>query len=148
MAPANPHQGVTLKPAFSIPISNNQRKPESTPQQLTPDANGYSRLSGCPPSRRFPQPKLLSVDEALQYSPFSSIVPFSPGETCTKATEPLSGLSADHRKISYRYHMLGFRAQGPFSLLPSIKKEHGSLCIYLTWILHTLTASPRWLSTL
>ena len=27
------------------------------------------------------QPRLLSVDEALQFSPFSSIVPFGPGES-------------------------------------------------------------------
>lgn len=141
-----PHQGVTPKPTFSIPISNNQRKAESRPWQPAPDANGYSQLNGYAPSRSLRQPKLLSVDEALQYSPFSSIVPFSPGETCQKPHNS-SDLSADYRKISYRYHMLAFRAQGLFSRPALIKKEHGSLYTYLTRIFQTLTANLRWLTT-
>ena len=46
-----------------------------------------------PPNRTLTtQPRLLNVDEALQFSPFSSIVPFGPGEcfeilSCTVASD-------------------------------------------------------------
>lgn len=41
---------------------------------------------GVPAARR----RLLEVDEALQFSPFSSIVPFDPGESCRSTYEKSS----------------------------------------------------------
>lgn len=43
-----------------------------------PNGRTTQEPKGKPPARR----RLLEVDEALQYSPFSSIVPFSPGDSC------------------------------------------------------------------
>ncbi len=39
-----------------------------------------AHVNGQPNGQSTPQARLLTVDEALQYSPLSSIVPFSSGE--------------------------------------------------------------------
>ena len=47
---------------------------QSCPAPQYPLENGPSQLNGAP------RPRLLTVDEALQYSPLSSVVPFDSSE--------------------------------------------------------------------
>ncbi|KAL8927338.1 MAG: hypothetical protein Q9172_001417 [Xanthocarpia lactea] len=69
-----------------------QQPPNTKP---SPDLPSLSPLNHGPPNGAVPsthgrQPRLLSVDEALQYSPFSSIVPF----TTDMIPPPHTGFSA------------------------------------------------------
>lgn len=62
--------------------SNTQRQPNGIspvlqPIRAKPNGNGHQPANGNLPASS----RLLGVDEALQYSPFSSIVPFSSGKS-------------------------------------------------------------------
>lgn len=78
MAPANPQRVTKGGPAILIPIDDDRSKKEHQRHQHAQYANGYARSNGHVPSRTSRLPRLLNVDEALQYSPFSSITPFNP----------------------------------------------------------------------
>ncbi|KAL8840710.1 MAG: hypothetical protein Q9170_001228 [Blastenia crenularia] len=78
MAPANPQHRVNQTPSIIIPIDNSHIKDEYRRPQQPLYINGYGQPNGHHSPKRARRPKLLNVDEALQYSPFSSIVPFNP----------------------------------------------------------------------
>ena len=89
-----PRQPTTLPPA---------RQPNGAPSRQ--QSTGVASLQ--PSNGKFPtQSRLLSVDEALQFSPFSSIVPFSPGEGYWSSLAAVSD--------SFRYHTNAKR-QSPWS---------------------------------
>lgn len=80
MAPSVFEHVVIPTSTFLAPTTDNRGIPARKTQYQTPlqPSNGiYTPNSGN--SRG---PRLLTVDEALQYSPLSSIIPFSPG-MCT-----------------------------------------------------------------
>ena len=78
--------GTTPPRLINVSIPSQQSNAVSPPREPNGAPFRHQSTGQAPfhPSNRiFPsQPRLLSVDEALQFSPFSSVVPFSPGERC------------------------------------------------------------------
>ncbi|KAL8997189.1 MAG: hypothetical protein Q9169_003455 [Polycauliona sp. 2 TL-2023] len=123
MAPANPQHQISPRPTVFIPIEARGGNPWQREQhQAPPVANGrsYAQPNGDRPSRRPRRPRLPSVDEALQYSPFSSIVPFTTDIIPTPHNDisgsgPLFSTMADRRA-----------AREPIELLDAdIARTHG-----------------------
>ncbi|KAL8671200.1 MAG: hypothetical protein Q9168_004296 [Polycauliona sp. 1 TL-2023] len=81
MDPATLQHQISPRPNVFIPIEARREGPRLREHHQAPTVNGHSHAqsNGALASKRPRRPKLLSVDEALQYSPFSSIVPFTTG---------------------------------------------------------------------
>lgn len=77
MAPSTFDHVVISTSAYLSATTDNHRLPLRKPQgvQLSPHVSGTQQHRGGPRTH----PRLLTVDEALQYSPLSSIVPLSLG---------------------------------------------------------------------
>ena len=73
MAPHGHTGGLAAVP----PVSATEIQPRGTNGQS--QVNGFDDRQDMPKGRLPHRHKLLDVDQALQYSPFSSIVPFDPG---------------------------------------------------------------------
>ena len=69
--------GSTPRQPNPPPASRQQNEP-SFRRQSTGVAPYLPSKGGNNPT----QPRLLNVDQALQFSPFASVVPFGPGENC------------------------------------------------------------------
>ncbi|KAI4274086.1 MAG: hypothetical protein LQ337_004194 [Flavoplaca oasis] len=106
MAPASSQHQISSGPTVLIPIETRRETPSSREQHQILKANGHSnsQSNGALTPRRARRPKLLSVDEALQYSPFSSIVPFNTVDQ-RAAREPLELLDADIARTQGRSAM-------------------------------------------
>ena len=70
-------------PVFFAPTTNNRGIPPNKGQQYhqPSSTNGVRQSNGADPHPA----RLLTVDEALQYSALSSVVPFSPGRFAAKS---------------------------------------------------------------
>lgn len=91
MAPSHQQQG----PTWTLPPTHD-RSPSHRPEaqhESNQRPQSFLQSTMSPPSR----PRLLTVDQALQFSPLSSIVPFSPGKyhpSCNDSANP-DGRSSD-----------------------------------------------------
>ena len=69
-----------------VNVGSTPRQPNPAPASRQPNEPSFRRQSTgvapfLPPKGKNPtQPRLLNVDQALQFSPFASVVPFGPGE--------------------------------------------------------------------
>ena len=74
MASSSYHPGPTPAPYLGMTDSREASLKKSGQAPQTPLGNVSSQINGAPRAR------LLTVDEALQYSPLSSVVPFNSSE--------------------------------------------------------------------
>lgn len=85
MAPSVFHHVGIPTPTFLTPTTDNRGIPARKTQYQTPLHPSYGIHTLTSGNTR--GPRLLTVDEALQFSPLSSIIPFSPGK-CTGFQNP------------------------------------------------------------
>ena len=124
MAPSAFEHVVIPTSTFLAPTSDNRGIPARKTQYQTPlqPSNGVS-------SGNARGPRLLTVDEALQYSPLSSIIPFSPGmcidcrSLLLSLKQKLQGLMPQDQDI---VPLPNARLPGSYSIFPTQAEKSGA----------------------